>query len=182
MLEQQVGPDVKIIPSRNKHDQKDRLRRKVNKNIKGRHKGDAGGGFHSAAIIGRRSTPTLCHSRHSDQDTGERAIMSSWRTPLSHGQGSSPVVVTEEPLPRRHRREHDMVELSAVRDEVDEAVETDKRRGRVRLKRIVVFVIVAVVVATIVDVACHDNVRMWLGASFDWIEDNPNAGEFGQSG
>ncbi|CAM9491348.1 unnamed protein product [Pylaiella littoralis] len=102
--------------------------------------------------------------------------MSSWRTPLSHGQGSSPVVVTEEPLPRCHRREHDMVELSAVRDEVDEAVETDKRRGRVRLKRIVVFVIVAVVVATIVDVACHDNVRMWLGASFDWIEDNPNAG------
>lgn len=101
------------------------------------------------------------------------------RTTPFDDKGAPPVVVTEEPLPRRHR-EHDMVERSAMRDEVDEAVEVDDRRGRVRLKRILMFVVVAVVVATIVDVACHDNVRTWLNVSFDWIEENPRAGELGK--
>lgn len=109
-------------------------------------------------------------------------MTSFWRIRPEHSSssdepGPSPVVVVmEDSMPHR-RREHDMAERSVMRDEVDQAVEIDKRRGRVRFQRILMFVVVAIVIATIVDISCHDNVRTWLETSFDWIEENPKAGE-----
>lgn len=85
-------------------------------------------------------------------------------------------VVKEGPLPRQHR-EHATAERVAMDEEVGQAVEKDDEGVRRRMKRILMFVVVALVVSAIVDIACHDNVRTWLETSFDWIEDNPKAGE-----
>lgn len=84
-------------------------------------------------------------------------------------------VVVEEKLPRRSPED----ELAAIarRSEVEEAVEMDNQQGKHRAKIIVGIVAFCVVVAVIVDVACHDNVQNWLDESFDWIEENPKAGE-----
>lgn len=98
-----------------------------------------------------------------------------WR-PKRHTSQTTPTEVKEETLPRRHY-EHDPIEREAMYEELGEAVEMDKERSRKRLKGTLMFVVVAVIVAAIVDIACHDNVRMWLQASFDWIEENPKAGE-----
>ncbi|CAN0123763.1 unnamed protein product [Ectocarpus sp. 13 AM-2016] len=85
-------------------------------------------------------------------------------------------VVKEGPLPRQHR-EYAIAERAAMDEEVRQAVEKDNERVNQRIKRIMMFVVVALVVSAIVDIACHDNVRTWLETSFDWIEDNPKAGE-----
>lgn len=82
--------------------------------------------------------------------------------------------VKEVTGPRRH---HDTLDRVELYDEVSEAVEMDKQRFSRRIRRTLAFVIVALVVAAIVDIACHDNVRTWLETSFDWIEANPRAGE-----
>lgn len=80
----------------------------------------------------------------------------------------------EESGPRRH---HDTLARSEMYEEVNEAVEMDKQRFSRRVRRTLAFAVLVLVVAAIVDLACHDNVRNWLETSFDWIEANPEAGE-----
>lgn len=86
-----------------------------------------------------------------------------------------PQSVTEETLPRRG--EKDAIAKLMTESDVDEAVEMDHRQGTHRLKMILGFVVVAVVISAIIDLACHENIRTWLQVSFDWIEENPEAGE-----
>ncbi|CAM9872159.1 unnamed protein product [Scytosiphon promiscuus] len=95
---------------------------------------------------------------------------------ISRHRQTTPVAVEEEVLPRRRKREHGIGERAAIHEEVEEAVEVDRKRGRRRVKKIIFGVVFALVVSAIVDLACHDNVRTWLETSFDWIEDNPEAG------
>lgn len=96
-----------------------------------------------------------------------------WR-PRREVARTTPDQVEEETLPRRR---HGTVERSELYEEVSEAVEIDKQRFSRRIRRTLAFVLVALVVSAIVDIACHDNVRTWLETSFDWIEANPRAGE-----
>lgn len=93
------------------------------------------------------------------------------RRPRSH-------VITEEQLPRR-APEDELAALGRERilSDIDDAVEKDGQKGKTRAKWIFGGVAFAVVVAAIVDLSCHDNIRGWLGDAFDWIEDNPEAGE-----
>lgn len=53
----------------------------------------------------------------------------------------------------------------------------NEKGGRCWTKFIMALLILGVVTATIVDLACHDNVRSWLEDCFQWIEDNPKGGE-----
>lgn len=84
------------------------------------------------------------------------------------------LAVVEDKLPRRGYHEGALTRSQA---DVDEAVEMDNRQGKYRAKKIVAFMVVAIVVTAIVDLSCHDNIRNWLERSFDWIEENPEAGE-----
>ena len=86
-----------------------------------------------------------------------------------------PQIVMEETLPRRGKE--DAIATLIRESDVDEAVEMDHRQGKHRLKMILGFVVVAVVISAIIDLACHENIRTWLQVSFDWIEENPEAGE-----
>lgn len=93
------------------------------------------------------------------------------RTPRSH-------TIKEDELPRRSPEdEHATVGRERILSDVDNAVEKDRQRGKTRAKWTVGMVALTVVVAVIVDLACHDNVRGWLEDAFTWIEDNPEAGE-----
>lgn len=87
---------------------------------------------------------------------------------------SRPGVVTEEKYPRRRGKEE--LEAIAIAD-VKEAIEIDNQRWRLRAKIIFGVLLVGVVTAAIVDLVCHDNVQNWLDLCFDWIEENPEAGE-----
>lgn len=93
------------------------------------------------------------------------------RRPRSH-------VIKEEQLPRR-APDDELAALGRQRilSNVDDAVEKDRQSGKTRAKWILGVVIVAVVVAAIVDLSCHENIRGWLEGAFNWIEDNPEAGE-----
>lgn len=82
----------------------------------------------------------------------------------------------EQELPRRNA-EDERAAMDSVYENVDVAVEEDGKRTKCRAKVIVAVMVVGLLTATIVDFACHDNVRNWLEASFDWIEENPTAGE-----
>lgn len=87
----------------------------------------------------------------------------------------TPTKVRESSHPRRTAEENfaDMAKES----DVDQAIELAVQRWKRRAKITFVVVAVCLVVAAIVDLACHDNVRGWLEDSFDWIEENPEAGK-----
>lgn len=108
-----------------------------------------------------------------DGDDDQRRHRRFLRKPKPHS-------VTEEKLPRR--AQEDVVVATLVSEsDVDEAVEMDNRQGKHRMKLILGFVVVAVVISAVVDLSCHENIRSWLQASFDWIEENPRAGEHATS-
>eukprot|EP00903_Cladosiphon_okamuranus_P019689 g18093.t1 len=86
---------------------------------------------------------------------------------------ASPADVKEVTGPQRHP---DALQRGELHEEVSEAVEIDKQRFSRRIRRTLCFILVGLVAAAIVDLACHDNVRMWLETSFDWIEANPKSG------
>lgn len=82
----------------------------------------------------------------------------------------------EEQGPRRN--EDDLSVSTRISNEVDSAVESDVRRVKFRAKVMVAVLVLGLLVATIVDLACHDNVRNFLGETFEWIECNPRSGEW----
>lgn len=105
-----------------------------------------------------------------DQEQAERRSRQSlfwWRCRCT--------AVKEEKLPRRSPED----ELAAMnsRTEVEEAVEVDLQRRKNRVKTIIALVIVCIVIAVIVDLSAHNNVKNWLEGAMDWIEDNPKSGE-----
>lgn len=89
-------------------------------------------------------------------------------------RGKQPPIVIEDKSPRR--RQEKAIETLVRESDVDEAVEMDHMQGKHRLKMILGFVVVAVVISAIIDLACHENIRTWLQVSFNWIEKNPKAG------
>lgn len=77
-------------------------------------------------------------------------------------------------LPRRHLVHGTP---TSARPCVDEVLSEEDKRARWWTKITLIVLVLGLVVATIVDLACHDNVRSWLDECFDWIEGNPKAGE-----
>ena len=63
------------------------------------------------------------------------------------------------------------------RTEVEKAVEVDLERGNNRGKKIIGLVIACIVIAVIVDLLTHNNVKSWLEEALEWIERNPWSGE-----
>ncbi|CAM9111301.1 unnamed protein product [Ascophyllum nodosum] len=62
------------------------------------------------------------------------------------------------------------------RTEVEKAVEVDLERGNNRGKKIIGLVIACIVIAVIVDLLTHNNVKSWLEEALEWIERNPWSG------
>lgn len=78
---------------------------------------------------------------------------------MNRHRQTTPVAVEEEALPRRRNREHGGAgERAAIYEEVEEAVEMDKQRYRQSLKKMLFFVIFALVVSAIGE-PCPDAMR-----------------------
>lgn len=73
---------------------------------------------------------------------------------INRHRQTTPVAVEEEPLPRRRQRQHGVSETAAIYEEVEEAVEMDKQRGRRRVKRMLFGVIFVLVVSAIGRTRC----------------------------
>lgn len=132
----------------------------------------------------------MCSSGENSAETGNIDSGTSDRNPASSGDqadaerqrcqslfrwGCRCTAVKELKLPRRIPDD----ELAAMnsRTDVEEAVEVDLQRRKNRVKTIIALVIVCIVIAVIVDLSAHNNVRNWLDGAMDWIEDNPKSGE-----
>lgn len=120
------------------------------------------------------------HASMADSKTSEEEWNSGIEMPEGvRGQGP-PWRVDCEPVEDKLPHSRGVGRSVVAADEnLDEAVRDDEAKEKSRTRIFLVILVLGLVTATIVDLACHNNVRSWLESCFEWIEDNPKAGENG---